>query len=311
MCKHCRIYGSAFGSRDPLPPNIASLSVRAMQRTTGEDQAPHQCQHECKGKEKAKESEPEPEPVDDALKPTCSSTSSVQPSEAASDQPENLQPSILSGQAGDSIEGGTTSTSISSSSQKMRILAAVPTGTLPHPKNKPLGTKTYSEALRNVAPRSILASVMGHADILDVLLLNCPDFTTLLALVTTCKTAKRAFEHHSQGIIKAMLSRMPQELQHLTIALIGINGAPAGDTREIRKLTGIWLGMGRKPLKKRLHVRTREANTSMRKQLPKTRRFPSYAIIARKCIASITEPCSSAVPSIHPPSKLLFIQKYC
>ena len=95
---------------------------------------------------------------------------------------------------------------------------------------------------------------MDHVDILYVLMLNCPDFPTLLALVASCKTAKRAFNQHPQGIIKAMLDTMPQELQYLTVALIGINGCNISTSHSIKKNMEIWLGKGQKPLGERLQV---------------------------------------------------------
>ena len=112
------------------------------------------------------------------------------------------------------------------------------------------------------AARSVLALIMEHVDILDMLMLNCPDFPTLLALVASCKTAKRAFERHSQGIIKAMLETMPQELQYLTVALIGINGCNIETSYSIKRNMEIWLGKGPKPLSERLQVRFRELKTN-------------------------------------------------
>ena len=107
---------------------------------------------------------------------------------------------------------------------------------------------------QNPATRSVLALIMEHEDILDILMLNCPDFPTLLALVASCKTAKRAFEQHPQGIIKAMLDTMPQELQYLTVALIGINGSNIPTSKSVKKNMEIWLGKRRKPLGRRLQV---------------------------------------------------------
>lgn len=108
---------------------------------------------------------------------------------------------------------------------------------------------------------SVLASIMENADILDVLMLNCPDFQTLFALVTSCKTAKRVFEQHPVGIIKEMLKTMPQELQDLTTALIGTNGCHIGTSHSIKRHMEIWLGMRPKPLMGRLRVCTSELKT--------------------------------------------------
>lgn len=113
----------------------------------------------------------------------------------------------------------------------------------------------------NPLPRSVLASIMEYPDLLDVLMLNCPDFQTLLALVTSCKTAKRVFEKRPIGIIKEMLKTMPQELQDLTIALIGINGRDISTSRSIKRHMKIWLGMKPKPLMGRLRVCTSELKT--------------------------------------------------
>ena len=124
-------------------------------------------------------------------------------------------------------------------------------------------------------PRTILDSIMRDPDILHVLMSNCPDFSTLLALVTSCKAAQCAFEQYPQGIIKAMLSAMSQELRYLTVALIGINGSYAGSFRSIETLMETWLGRrakrgrgakpGRTPklLEERLQVSILETNTSL------------------------------------------------
>lgn len=114
-----------------------------------------------------------------------------------------------------------------------------------------------SEAFRlraTTVPFDILPAIMKNADVTDALMLNCPDFQTLFALVATCTTAKNAFERHSQGIIKAMLNRMPQELRYLTVALIGINGSKIVDSDSIKTLMETWLGPGSKPLTERLQV---------------------------------------------------------
>ena len=138
---------------------------------------------------------------------------------------------------------------------------------------------------------NILASIMKHPDILHTLMLNCPDFLTLFALVTSCKTAKRAFEHYPQGVIKAMLSRLPQELQHLTIALIGINGSNLRRYGAIKDLMETWLGKGPKPLAKRLRVCTWESNTSpfgasyYTQILSSTRSGHRLASVLRRCPA--------------------------
>ena len=120
--------------------------------------------------------------------------------------------------------------------------------------SKAVKSSSATASPKDPAPRSVLALIMEHVDILDVLMLNCPDFSTLLALMASCKTAKRAFEQHPQGIIKAMLKIMPSELRYLTIALIGINGCSIENAHSIKKNMVVWLGKGPKPLRERLQV---------------------------------------------------------
>ena len=88
---------------------------------------------------------------------------------------------------------------------------------------------------------SILHAMMKVTDIFDVLMLNCPDFLTLFSLVVSCKSAERTFQDHSQGIIKAMLERMPEELQHMTVALIAFNNSPTRNPNSIKWLMQTWL----------------------------------------------------------------------
>ncbi len=135
--------------------------------------------------------------------------------------------------------------------------------------------ETTANDVTDKIPKTILNSIMEYPDIIHVLMSNCPDFSTLLALVTSCKAAQCAFEQYPQGIIKAMLSAMSQELRYLTVALIGINGSYAGSSRSIETLMQTWLGWGRKsgrgpksrrgpkPLEKRLQVSISETNTSL------------------------------------------------
>lgn len=88
--------------------------------------------------------------------------------------------------------------------------------------SKAFQPRATEEILEVAMPYNILVTIMRHEDILDALMLNCPDFPTLFALIASCKTATRAFERYSQGIVKAMLKRTPQQLRYLTVALIGI-----------------------------------------------------------------------------------------
>lgn len=95
---------------------------------------------------------------------------------------------------------------------------------------------------------SILHAIMEVTDILDALMLNCPDFSTLFSLVVSCKAARKAFEDHSQGIINAMLNRMPEEFQHLTCALIASRESQSRSFRSIRRLMQTWLTIKPRPM---------------------------------------------------------------
>lgn len=106
-----------------------------------------------------------------------------------------------------------------------------------------------TKGLEADVPYSILVTIMKNEDILDALMLNCPDFPTPFALVASCKTAKCAFERLSQGIIKAMLRKMSQELRYLTVALIGINRYQIANSRSIKTLMETGLSLEPKPLR--------------------------------------------------------------
>lgn len=101
---------------------------------------------------------------------------------------------------------------------------------------------------RVVVSFNILHAMMTVADIFDTLMLNCPDFSTLLSLVISCKAAKRAFEDHSQGIIRSMLKRMPEELQHLTVALTAFNDPQTRNSVSIEQLMQNWLSVEPMPV---------------------------------------------------------------
>ena len=90
-------------------------------------------------------------------------------------------------------------------------------------------------------PFSILRAIMDATDILDALMLNCPDFPTLFTLVVLCKAGKKAFEHHSQHIINAVLMNMSKEYRHLTLALIAFKDARLGTSKTTNKLMRTWL----------------------------------------------------------------------
>lgn len=190
MCERCTTIESAFGSRDPLPPRVASLDAETLDVHFFDSLVATNA------------------PKDSAGGATVASPICPKWSEVAALGFKARQPSSP---------------------------AAVP-------------------ALRDPAPCSVLALIMKHMDLLDVLMLNCPDFPTLLALLYSCKTAKRVFDEHPQGIIKAVLRTMPQELQYLTVALIGINGCDIRTFDSTKKSMEIWLGKRPKPLSERLQV---------------------------------------------------------
>ena len=246
MCDRCTIIECAFGSRDPLPPRIASLDVKPpispdtnwnQTNASGED-------------DKGVNSLGPSVRVKSVLQPSASTLSGIYDSLVVTPQNNPLaQPNPIS------LTFPRRSPAGSDTGTKWSDVTA-------------FGSRAVQRAntnattdLKNELPPSVLASMMEYRDLLDALMLNCPDFPTLYALVASCRTAKRAFEHHPQGVIKAMLRRMPQEMENLTVALIGINGTQIGTSRSIKTNMEIWLGNGPKPLPERLQVCTWETNT--------------------------------------------------
>lgn len=236
MCERCTIFKGVFGSRDPLPPRIASLDVDST--------------------------------VALALKIDKSSVGDVHGTELNPLGPSDITNSVAL--PFDPTSAGTqTSTILAPQEKKVTgssaIFRALPTND-PNSRLKWSDVVVLgSEALQSPAtakapevtvPYSVLVAIMTKEDILDTLMLNCPDFPTLFSLVASCKTAKCTFERHSQGIINAMLRKIPQELRYLTIALIGINGSQIENSRSIKTLMETWLGMEPKPLAERLQVCT-------------------------------------------------------
>ena len=90
-------------------------------------------------------------------------------------------------------------------------------------------------------PFGILRAIMDAKDILDALMLNCPDFPTLFTLVVLCKAGEKAFEHHSQHIINAVLMNMSKEYRHLTLALTAFKNARLGTRKTTNELMRTWL----------------------------------------------------------------------
>ena len=235
-CERCTVIECAFGSRDPLPPRIVSLD---------ENPTLHPAR-EVDDTSSGDESASHPKPS--ALSGTV--TSALQPS-------------------GSTLSSTCNSTFVNPLERTVTGLSAtssiVPTvGPNAHVERSDMAG-FGSEAFQPDAtakdpeiaiPSTILVKILENVDILDALMLNCPDFPTLFALVASCKAAKLNFEHHSQGIIKSMLRKMPQELRYLTVALIEIDGSKIGSSKSIKKLMHTWLGTEPKPLTKRLQVST-------------------------------------------------------
>lgn len=234
MPKRPTIIDCAFGSRDPLPPRVASLDKEPTSSDDAEvvEISPgDEYDTNAKSLRLSGASNPVPQPSASMTSGICNSTA-VAPQQKL-----------------------TTRTSAT--------FLAVPTLRLNTQARWSDVVALGSEAFRLQAstkepdvamPYNILVAIMKNADVFDALMLNCPDFPTLFALVASCTKAKRTFERHSQGIIKAMLNRMPQELRYLTVALIGINGSPIDKWDSIKTLMETWLGLGPKPLTNRLQV---------------------------------------------------------
>ena len=223
MRKCCINIESAFGSRDPLAPEVASLDVESTASPTA----------------RATQTD---------FAPAFSTTTTTIPT--------------LSG-THDSIVTMTQDKIVISPTSAGKEPSVVPApGFSPCPDyskvvafgSKALQPTATRNRLPTISPRNILSSILEHEDILYTLMLNCPNFATLFALVTTCKKAKCAFEQHPHGIIKAMLDTMSQELQHLTVALMEINGTRLGTSRSIKSNMEAWLGLAPKPRKHRLEV---------------------------------------------------------
>ena len=222
----------AFGSRDPLPPRVASLDEELT--------ISHDLEVDEMGPGEEQDTDVE------SSGPSGAATSVQQLSASTSTGNCNL----------------TVSAPKQTSITELDATFSATLGLKVHVKWSDVVT-LGSEAFRLRAttkdpdvtvPFDILLAIMKNADIFDVLMLNCPDFPTLFVLVASCTTAKLTFERHSQGIIKAMLNRMPQELRFLTVALIGINGSQIASSVSIKTLMETWLGPGSKPLTKRLQV---------------------------------------------------------
>ena len=338
MCARCAHLECAFGSRDPLPPKIASLDLEPVRTDALATTEP------LNGTNDHRHTKLPDHSVDSyelSLQPQASSSNgfsvvseSVCEDEESELSVRSLKPTSSSGAPPSIQSSHLASKSVNATQQDTVIVEAVGsdvgknatlsteltdlqsmnhgfTPLLPYKSTgKPFSFKsgshtsakwsdvvTYGPKLARPKSfavnrkRNILTSIMEHADLLHALMLNCPDFPALFTLVTLCKTAKHAFEQHPQGVIKAILSKMPQELQHLTIALIGINGSGLWRKGAIKDLMETWLGNGPKPLAKRLQVRTSKSNLSpfrascYTRSLSSSRRGHIGASILRPCPA--------------------------
>ena len=271
MCDHCTTIESAFGLRDPLPPRIALLDAVPSIPFTNKGPCPPVCVTHGSAKTEL------------STRISTGNSLSKTPQSETSTVFENLSntemaaPVILA--PAPMLVGRDDSSNFKPRACALRTLkySSAMSSTVPTPSSdananwpalaasqlQALQRTSGTAAFRHTKP-SVLASILEHADILDTLLLNFPDYPTLFAFVISCKTAKRAFEHHPQGIIKAILNTMPQELRYLTVALIGINGSQMETSQSIQRAMKIWLGKGPKPLSEKLQVRISAHKTDAR-----------------------------------------------
>lgn len=236
MCERCTIIECAFGSREPLPPKIASLDVKPTTSPATENDKPNlRDEHDTDVK---------------AVGSSAATTSASQPSTSTS--PEIYNSTVVTSQEKSVTRRNAMSSALPTSGPDIHVqwsdVAAI--------GSKALQPRAIKKDLEITMPYSILVAIMKNVDILDELMLSCPDFPTLFSFVASCKTAKCAFERHSQGIVKVMLRRLPQELRYLTVALIGINDSQISNLESIKALMETWLGMGPRPLTERLKVCT-------------------------------------------------------
>lgn len=263
------IIESPFGSRDPLCPRIASLDEDS-DVSFAKGEQPRYITHSSNTNNTFNQKNPVFEQTIDAnLRSLLQDTSTAV--SGCTNAPICTSIAFASSSAAFSFHPNAKGFDVAALDSKAVQLAS--SSTVPSPRHNAkqsdvaaLDSKAVQPAIapthrKDALPRSVLASIMGNTDILDALMQNCPDFQTLLALVNSCKTAKRVFEQHPVGIIKEMLKIMPQELQDLTTALIGTNGCHIGSSRSITRHMEIWLGMRPKPLMGRLRVCTSELKT--------------------------------------------------
>ncbi len=233
-CERCTVIECAFGSRDPLPPRIVSLDEDPTQSLAREvDNTSSRDEHDADTKSLASSGTATSalQPSGSTISSTCNSTF-VNPLERAA--------------AGLSATSSNVPTDGPNAHVERSDMAAS--------GSEAFQPKATADDPEIATPSTILVKILKNVDVLDALMLNCPDFPTLFALVASCKAAKLNFENHSQGIIKGVLRKMPQELRYLTVALIEIDGSKIDQSESIKKLMRTWLRTEPKPSTKRLQV---------------------------------------------------------
>lgn len=302
MCDRCATMECAFGTRDPLPPRIASLDVEPTNAPeTGRTNPGDENDSDVKALGSCGATDSIPQPFASTKCGTCRSTVVIQltpqsskakatNAEASShsvNQATNAEPSSHSVEQEDilpSLGAPFSKVPVSGPNTRVKWSDVVTFGS---EALQARATTTRSLKTKVAKPFSILHSIIKHEDILDLLMLNCPDFPTLFALVVSCKATKQAFERHSQGIIRATLDKMPQELRHLTVALIGINGSRIEDSRSIKTLMKTWLGLGPKPLTARLRNKPLEI---IRKLASTFRAIDLFVeVITKNCVNNLSD----------------------
>lgn len=235
------LYESAFGPRSPLPPKVASPSWELTESLNLDSYATNpKAKHDTgtRSTESFDDDDSRAPRQPDAAKYGKNELERATEhfEETATPHGTKATPTAVSTTLNDSRDG-----QVSESKVQPRTTSSNSQG------GQASGSKAENTT-RTVEPFSILHAMMTVTDIFDILMLSCPDFSTLFSLVVSCKTAKKAFEDHSQGVIKAMLKRLPDELQHLTVALIAFNKFRARNPMSIRQLMQTWLSIDPMPV---------------------------------------------------------------
>lgn len=267
------VYQAAFGPRYPLPPKVASPSSQVTKPLNLESYATNPKSKPDAGTRSAG---PPEAPEDDSLgasqqlssahleKSDAESISMYHEETASLNEPStgpeaiSLTPLSAILRPSDSTVFNTAvkwsdAVALGSKALQPKNSSSAPEGKeIPKSKTQPEKTsgdsqESYISASQAgntpgvVVPFSILHAMMKVTDVIDVLMLNCPDFSTLFSLVVSCKVAKNTFEDHSHGIIRATLEKMPEEIQHMIVALIAFSNSPTQTPRSIKRLMQTWL----------------------------------------------------------------------